>query len=134
MARYASRADLYTHGLAAAAMGSVSTAQQDAVLESVCGEADSKMAARFPTPLTGQIDPTITMNVCKIAAFEILRIRGFNPQNGADMVIREAAKEARAWFDAVERQHAHPKIDPLVSRAPVDLAAPNVQSKPLRGW
>lgn len=124
-------ADLYAYGLPLAAMGSVTVAQQQAQLNAALAERDAAFRARYGATFVVN-DLRATQAVCEIAAFGILKVRGYNPQSGADRVILDSCVMARKWIGEVERQQQHPNV--IVAAPSVNLAAPNVVSKPRRGW
>lgn len=94
---YASRTDLTTHGLSSAALGSISTPAQDAALDAASALADSYLRARHTTPVTGYgVD--LTRAVCSIAAWDLLSVRGYDPQRGGDEAVRLRAEDAMRWL------------------------------------
>jgi phage gp36-like protein len=106
---YASVADLTTYGIPAAALSGVDPAALQAAVTAACGRADSYLRNRYTLPLTAW-DPVLTENVCWIAAWNALRIRGFSP-DGIDEVIRDGYKDAIAWLTAI----ATGKVTPVVT-------------------
>lgn len=133
MTAYAVLTDLYAYGLAAVAMGSVSTASQQKILDARNDYADDKLRARYVLPLLAPIPESLKQNICQLAAWDCLVLRGYNPQSGADVSIRERADLALKWFDDVERQRAHPNVVESSTASP-GLAAPMIISKPVQGW
>lgn len=103
---YATRTDLTTHGLSNAALGSISTATQDAALDAASRVADSYLRARYTTPVTGYgVD--LTRAVCSIAAWDLLSVRGYDPQRGGDEAVRLRAEDAQRWLRDVAAGKAH---------------------------
>ena len=103
---YASRTDLTTHGLSSAAIGSISTTAQDAALDAASRVADSYLRARYATPVTGYgVD--LTRAVCSIAAWDLLSVRGYDPQRGGDEALRLRAEDALRWLRDVSSGKAH---------------------------
>src|SRR5690606_40886273 len=43
----------------------------------------------------------LTRRVCDVAAFLLLKHRGFNPESGTDQVVEKAYDDAMAWFRRV---------------------------------
>lgn len=140
---YASLADLTTFGLPATALGAVTTAQQQAQLDAAAGRVDSKIGGRYVVPLTAPIPAVITQTTCKIAAWEVLRIRGWNPMVPGDKAIFDGFVDANAWLDAVQHQREHlvgvaqtgsaPMPQPvMLSSSVVDLSTG--ATLPNRGW
>lgn len=94
---YATRTDLTTHGLSSAALGSISTTAQDAALDAASQVADSYLRSRYATPVTGY-GTDLTRAVCSIAAWDLLSVRGFDPQRGGDESLRLRAEDALRWL------------------------------------
>ena len=132
MTPYAVLSNLYAFGLPLANMGAVTVPQQQAVLDARNEYADDKMRARYKLPLSAPYPMSLILNICMLAAWDILMIRGYNPGAGADVNIAERGKLAMQWFDDVERQRAHPNV--IEAAASPGYAAPAVISKPLQGW
>lgn len=132
-APYATLTDLYVV-MPLAIMGSVGVPQQQAFLDRRNDFADDKLRARYKLPLMTPYPPSLTHNVCLLAAWDCMRARGFNPAAGGDPIIQTQAEMALKWFDDVERQRAHPNvIEAGGGDAPYYLA-PEVRSKPQQGW
>lgn len=131
---YAVLADLYVFGLPLVAMGSVSTATQQRVLDARNDFADDKMRARYKLPLQAPYPDSLKMHICMLAAWDILMIRGYNPSAAADVNIATRGELATKWFDDVERQRAHPNVIESSSPDAPGYAAPLVISKALQGW
>lgn len=94
---YATRTDLTTHGLSSAALGSISTTAQDAALDAASATADSYLRARYSPPVAGYgVD--LTRAVCSLAAWDLLSVRGYDPQRGGDEALRLRAEDALRWL------------------------------------
>jgi hypothetical protein len=133
---YASLTDFGNFGVVSTAFGQLTQPQIQAQLQSASDYASSKMGARYVLPLTAW-DTSITQAVVQIAAYQCMCLRGFDPQNPGDTAARDLWMAAREFFDAVERQHAHPQIteSPLpTQQAQPSVAAPMVIGQPLQGW
>jgi phage gp36-like protein len=130
---YATLADLSTYGAQSATFGSLSDAQKLAALAAASSEADGYLRSRYPRtalPLT-QYDTALTIAVVKISTFELLRLRGFNPNAGSDAVIVKAADDARAWLKSLARG----EVSIVGAPDPATPAEqPRVISGALRGW
>ncbi len=134
MAAYAVLADLYAFGLPLVAMGSVSTAVQQRCLDGRNEYADDKMRARYKLPLQTPYPDSLKQAICQLSAWDVLVIRGYNPQSGADVSIRERADLALKWFDDVERQRAHPNVIEATGSDDPGYAAPLIISAHRQGW
>ncbi len=131
---YATITDLTTHGASSATFGSLSTLQKQGAVDAACAEADGYLRARYPRtelPLPAPYDPSLVQAVIKIATFECLRIRGFNPNAGSDALIVEAANVARSWLRQLARGETSLVIAPDVSSM---TEQPRVISTTRRGW
>lgn len=133
MAAYATLEDLYNYGLPLVAMGDVSTATQQKILNGRNDFADDKMRARYLLPLLTPYPVSLIQNICMLAAWDIMMVRGYNPSAGPDANIELRGKMALDWFDGVERQRVHPNVKESTSPTP-GVPAPYVISKTSQGW
>ncbi len=97
---YADRTDLTRLGIAAAALTGVATAAQDAALEAASDVADGYMRGRYALPLTAWGDD-LRRAVCAVAAWDLLTVRGFDPNRGGDIAVQERHNSALAWLKDV---------------------------------
>lgn len=130
---YATITDLSTYGASNATFGSLTTGEKQAAIDAASAEADGYLRARYPRaelPLQ-TYDAALTIAVVKIATFELVRKRGFNPNAGSDAVIVKAADDARKWLTQLARGETS-----IVGAAdPTTVTEqPRVISGPLRGW
>jgi len=114
---YASVSDLITYGLPATALGALSPAQQNAALESASKVVDSYLRGRYALPLTAW-GSEITEATCRIAAYNLLNVRGYNSAAGADENIAARYEQTILWLRDVQRQAAHPDVTPQASQTP----------------
>lgn len=128
---YASLDDLDAYGMQAAALTSFSASKRAGALAAASAKADSKLGVRYDLPLVAW-DTDLRECVCKIAAYDLLSVRGFNP-DGADQNIRDRHKDAWAWLKDVADLTAEP-VGIVDSTADVDDAGIAVVSFPSRGW
>ena len=131
---YATLADLYAMGLPLVSMGSVSVAAQQRCLDARNDYADDKFRARYKLPLVAPYPDSLKRNICTLAAWDILVIRGYNPAAGADANIATRAQMSEKWFDDVERQRCHPNVIEAVNPDSPSYLAPWVLSKELKGY
>jgi phage gp36-like protein len=134
MSTYATLADLYVYGLPLNAMGTVSVAAQQAILDARNDFADDKLRARYRLPLVAPFPASLKQNVCMLAAWDVLMARGYNPASGSDVNIANRGEMALKWFDDVERQRCHPNVIEAGSPAGPGYEAPLTISKVLQGW
>jgi phage gp36-like protein len=134
--RLAERTDLYRLGIPADVLGSSvrtsDTTTQDAALDSASSYALGKVGNRFKRPLQSWEDD-LKGAVCKIAAYDLLCIRGFNPASGADVNYLERRNQADAWLTSVARQEITPNIIGAADQSP-SFDCPKVLSQPSQGW
>lgn len=131
---YATLTDLYALGMPLVAMGSVSVATQQKILDARNDYADTKMRARYKLPLLAPYPPDLVQNICLLAAWDIWLVRGGNPAAGTDGQYETRGQMALKWFDDVERQRAHPAVIETTGADTPAYAAPLVISKPMQGW
>ena len=59
--------------------------------------ADSYLRTRYSTPVAGYgVD--LTRAVCSLAAWDLLSVRGYDPQRGGDEALRLRAEDALRWL------------------------------------
>ena len=135
---YAALTDLY-FVMPVAMMGTVTTAQQQQALDDRSAYADAKMRARYALPLGQPYDRALIRAVCDLAAWDIICLRGYDPESGSDQnFMRRAIGDdgrggAQKLLDDVERQCAHFNVIEAIAPYPA-YAAPMVVSAPQQGW
>jgi phage gp36-like protein len=131
---YATRADLQQLGLNASALQQIDTATQDVALSAASSLADSYLNARFALPLRSY-GRDLTRAVVHIASYDLMVIRGYNPESGSDVVIKERAEAARAWLEKIAEGEIVPAV---VDSSDLDAAtgggAAIVSTAEPRGW
>lgn len=128
---YANLDDLDAYGMQAAALASFPASKRAAALASASEKADSKLGVAFDLPLTAW-GTDLRECVCKIAAYDLLSVRGFNP-DGADQNIRDRNADAWKWLREVADLTAVP-VGIVDSTVDVDDAGIAIVSAPSRGW
>lgn len=119
-------------GIPAAALATVSTSKKAEQLAATTELASGILAGRYDLPIVAWgID--LSMAVAKIAAYELLSVRGFNP-DGEDTNVRKRCEDAMRWLADV----ASGKISPvgLVDSTPdeQDTGGIEVCTLAARGW
>ena len=109
MPSYATVQDLYRFGAPAAAFVEVSTLDQEAALEGASGTADGYLRAKFKLPLTA-VTTDLTRAVCQVAAYDLLSVRGFNPEQGSDINVRSRYEDAIRWLEQVAKGTVTPAL------------------------
>jgi phage gp36-like protein len=98
--RYATEADLALYAINEEALRGIDPAQIDAALEAASREADDPLSAQYALPLMA-IGTSLRVNVARIAAHILFSTIGYNPQAGADELIKSNAADARKWLGQV---------------------------------
>lgn len=106
---YASLADLTTSGLSASALGTVTTAQQQAFIDAANAKIDSYIGAKFTLPLTSWGADLRDASVA-IAAFSLIAFRGFDPEDPGDVVFQNRKDEALAWLKLISKGEVTPLV------------------------
>jgi phage gp36-like protein len=121
MAAYATAADFASLGLPTKATASVSAGDIDAALEAASRVVDSYIGSRYDLPLI-TYDKSVTMAVCKIAAFELLSRRGFAAGATDATTLELRYNQALQWCRDVARGLAlpAPKSTTDATKPPVD--------------
>ena len=145
MSSYAQIADLTTYGLPATALQSpnLPVQVQQAALDDASAIADSYLRGRYSLPLLAW-GTDLTQAVCRIAAYNLLSVRGYNPAAAADVNIRDRYTDAIDWLNKVQRQAVHPNVTPQPSQTPQYnqpfvtsfsvISTATGQKAPQRGW
>lgn len=131
MSQYATIAELYTYGAPSVAFGSLSSDVLTNALTAASSIADGYMRSRYAMPLTTW-GSDLRQAVCKIAAYEVLSVRGYNPAAGADVNLLNRHLEAMAWLRAVSRGEVHLDVTPALATPSQGSAV--VVSGTRRGW
>lgn len=109
MSQYATIADLQVSGLPAAAFGGSTAGNpitQNAALTRASALADTYLRDRYHLPLAEPYDAALIDAVCQIASYRLMTLRGYNPDSGADRVIRQGYDDAIEWLTRVARGQA----------------------------
>lgn len=141
-APFATLADLAASGLVSTAFGALTSDQRSQALADATDELASYFRARYAMPLSAW-DASVIKATLKVAAWNLLTLRGFNPSAGADITIRQGYEDAIEWAKSVQRGAAHPQV--TEARQDVKFERPRVISSsvvavgsgctaPNRGW
>ena len=145
MATYAQISDLTTYGLPPTALQSPNLPVQvvQGALNDASDIADSYLRGRYALPLLAW-GTELTQAVCRIAAYNLLSVRGYNPAAAADVNIRDRYTDALDWLNKVQRQAVHPNVTPQPSQTPQYnqpfvtsfsvISTATGQKAPQRGW
>ncbi len=136
--------DLPAYGLPAPALGAIPLATQQIQCDVAAGDAMSSVRTRGQEPLLPPYPPEFIGWVGAIAAYNLARIRGFNPQNDGDKALLAGFVDAKKCLDEVQRQARHPNFiwstdnagehmqPTVITSSVVDLA--NGARMRTRGW
>jgi len=119
------------HGLHAAATSTVSSTKKADALAAATEKASGILAARYDLPIEAW-GSDLAEETCKLAAYTILSVRGFNPE-GADKNVRDRYDDAMKWLTDV----ANGKVNPvgLIDQSPIeDETGVEIASYPARLW
>jgi phage gp36-like protein len=143
--QYAQISDLPLYGLPATALKSPALTPDvlNAALQAASAEMDSYFAGRYQLPFLTW-DSSVTEVCCKLTAYHLLSVRGYNPASAADVNIRDRYMDGIAWLNKVQRQAAHPNVTPM-DQSVATTQQPGVSSSsvvfvttgqrlPQRGW
>ncbi|MFN7131605.1 MAG: phage protein Gp36 family protein [Myxococcales bacterium] len=128
---YATRPDLAKHGLSADTLSEIAADAQDAALASASGVVDGYLRARFTLPLLSWGDE-LRRVVCHIAAYDLMTVRGFDPENPSDINLRQRYEDALRWLRDVANGAITPEL--VDSRPSGTAPRAHVRSHPRRGW
>lgn len=148
---YAQQSDLFAIGLPAQAMGNVGnpsvvpSASIDASLTAMAALMDSYFRGRWgmiAVPLVTW-DASVTSCNARLAAYDIMVVRGFSSDSDTNKDLRKRSDDALAWLDKVQRQQAHPLV--TLANGQAGIQQPNMVSSsvvnvvsgatgPNRGW
>lgn len=100
LSSYATPADLKSLSLAAAALTGVDDPSIQAAIDAASSVADGYLGSRYTLPITGH-GQDLTRAVCNIAAYDLLSVRGYNPDPGGNDNIRQRYDDAIRWLERV---------------------------------
>ncbi len=92
-------ADLNLYGIKGAALATFTDAEKLRFIAAASLEFTSAASAQKKPPYQDPIPDHVVMEVCKVAAYEMLRARGYDPETG-DKNVKVGADEARANWKA----------------------------------
>ena len=127
---YATLDDLDECGLPAGALSAIQPTVRQKALDKASAYADGFLRDQATLPLTAPYDPSLVDAVCQIAAWRLLCLRGFNPDNPGDQVIRQGWSDAVAWLTRVANQQVKLKLN----QAQPIVPQPDVFSNQQRGY
>lgn len=121
---YATIDDLTSLALTPEAVKRMPVAQLDAILAQCSRTANMYLGQRYQLPLVAH-GADLTQIVCALAAYQIMTVRGWNPENPADRGIVQLRNDALALLKEVARGNA--SLD-VVSTSPEPMEEPDAYS------
>lgn len=117
MSRYATTTDLTRLGLPSTALANVSPTTQEDSLDAMSAIADGYLSSRYELPLSVWGDD-LRACVCRLAAYDLMVTRGYNPTAGADENLLLRHDHAMRWL----RDVASGAVSPagIVDATPAD--------------
>ncbi len=125
---YATIDDLTALALSPDAIRRMPVAQVDAILAQCSRTANMYLAQRYSLPLVSH-GADLTQIVCALAAFQVMTVRGWNPDDPAARGIVQLRNDALALLKEVARGNA--TLD-VVTTAPEPMEEPDVSSTEAR--
>lgn len=104
----------------------------DSAIYSASVELDSHFAARYTLPITAW-GGDVELKVAEMAAWYALKARGFNPEAGSDIAIRDGYRNAVDWCERVATNKVQP-VGIVDSTPDEDEAEAYVETDAPRGW
>jgi len=95
---YANSTEFAALGLPAVALDGF-VGDVDDHLEAASGQIDSYLRGRYRLPLVAPYPQEIVRVTCALAAYSVLSVRGFDPENGADKNVRMRYEDAVSWLN-----------------------------------
>jgi phage gp36-like protein len=129
--QYASIDDLTQAGLPAGALASLDKRTWNQALIRASSLAASRIGCKYTLPLAAPFDPALVDAVCQIAAWRLLCLRGFNPSNPGDQVVRQGYLDADEWLTKVANGQAQIQV---VTQATPESLQPDTYSNTPRGY
>lgn len=105
---YAALSDLGTYGIPSTALGTLTTAQQQAALDAAAGTIDEHISGRYALPLQAPIPVVFTERCCVIAGWRLMMVRGTNPESTDYKMLRQRFLDAMSDLGQIQRQALHP--------------------------
>lgn len=135
MATYVTRAELASLSLLSSVFTDVLEADQDLHIQAASAKADSYLRAQYGLPLpAGSWGLDLKKAVADIAAWEILKRRGIEPDSEAHQAFERAAKEAVAWLRDVGSGKAALALETTDATPDHEEGGPEVITSELREW
>lgn len=119
--QYAQTSNLFSIGIPQSAFGQLTTPQLNDALEEASREVDARVAGRYGLAALPFLtwDSIITGITVRIACYQLLSTRGYNPAAGADKGLMDRYQAAIADCVKIQKQQLHPLV--TVTTPPADV-------------
>lgn len=105
MSRYATPSDFQIYGLPSAVTSTLDTEAVQTQLDAASNYIDGYLLQHYDLPLLPTDPPpappvypqSLVQKTCEIAAWHLLRTRGFDPNNGSHITVRMTYEDALKW-------------------------------------
>ena len=131
MPSYVNDSDLEQMGLPGKTLGGLSIEDRGSLLSAASDLASGYFKAQFTMPLLVWGDD-LRSAIVDIASWKIMKRRGFNPEVGADIAIRQGYEDAISWLEDVAKGKVIPEITDSATTSAA--SSPAVSSATSRGW
>lgn len=132
MSSYADITDLTRYGLPETALADLDPEAVQGTLDAASSTADSYFANRFPIPYPNPGTDLVDA-VCRIAAFNIMATRGYNPDGDAGQ-LRLRYEDAIRWLEQVAAEKVTPANAAQAAGGESLADFATYSSRSLRGW
>lgn len=129
---YITDAEMLRLGLPGDALSAVPADVRDRFRLAACDQASSYLKKRFTLPAL-EWGTDLKVAVARVAAFEILSFRGFDPASESGALVVKRADDSLAWLRDVARGIVEP-VDFIDSTPELDEQGPLVESDEPAGW
>lgn len=117
---YATPADLVLYGVNAQALASTYTpAQQQTALDTSAQYIDSYLAGHLTLPLKSW-GADIRRACAVLAAYDLMFSRGYNPADGADVLLKERHDDIVSWLKGISQGKIMPSVQDSSALASTD--------------
>lgn len=132
---YAEQSDLAAFGINPNAVKNSDPTAISKALAAASRRIDGFLRPQFKLPLLAWSDD-LREATCVIGMYTVMSVRGFNPENGADVNIRQRYKDQIDWLTAVSKGSVIPSVTDSSSGSAEGRpsARPRMTSSCQRGW
>ena len=110
MANYATLADLPTYGVNLSALPAwITTGMQQAQIDAWNAKVDSYLSSKFKLPITSW-GKDLTQAVAVLAAYELICLRGFDPESQGDVIFKQRAEREVTWLESIRDGDVVPTV------------------------